>query len=151
MENWRGHLPITCMALFSIVGKAANEDSEFSLEEWILFTACEFWAAVSSGELRAHLDAKPADGLRSAGLAMASCGAERIARSIFAALDELRNTNTHQGRDAFIARLEIDLQGTQDPMDALLGQMAQRCIAGSPLGGRVAAVSPTTSHRRPPP
>ena len=140
MKHWPGHLPITCMALFSILKRAAMDECDFSRDERVLFTTCEFWAAVSASELRTHLGSRPAERLRTAGISLTSVGAVGLAQVVFAGIDELRNMTTADRRDEYIAKLEHQLQLTEDSVDVLIGLMAQRCLSvGTPI--RQAAVN----------
>jgi hypothetical protein len=117
------------VALFSILKRAATEEHEFSRNERVLVTACEFWAAVSAGELRAHLGLQPSNRLQQAGMALTSLGAVVLAQAIFEGIDELKNKNSQDRLDEHIARLEHQLQMTDDPVDQLIGLLAQRCIS----------------------
>ena len=105
------------------------DESDFSRDERVLFTACEFWAAVSASELRAHLGSQPAERLRSAGLALTTVGAVSLAKAVFIGIDALKNVSSQERRDAYIAHLEQQLQMTDDSVDVLIGLMAQRCIS----------------------
>jgi hypothetical protein len=133
MKNWPGHLPITCMVLFSILKRATTEECEFSRDERVLVTACEFWAAVSASELRAHLGSQPTERLRAAGIALGSLGAVALVQTVFAGIDELMNLKTRECRDECVDRLEHRLQLTEDSVDVLIGLMAHRCLSVVPI------------------
>ena len=55
MGTWRGHLPITCEMLLPILERAAAGANDFSRAERILYTTCEFWAAVGMRSIVTHL------------------------------------------------------------------------------------------------
>lgn len=129
MKPWPGHLPTTCTALLSIMKRASMDECEFSHDERVLFTAGEFWAAVSASELLAHLDSQPEKRLRMAGIALHSLGAVSLAQAIFAGIDDLRNVNTRARRNEYVARLEHQLRVTDDSVDSLIGLLAQRCMS----------------------
>lgn len=129
MTRWSGHLPITRVALFSIVVRAAADECEFSRDERLLFVASEFWAAVSANELRAHLGSQALERLRTAGIAMGSLGAVDLANTIFEGVDELSAMNSRKQRSAYLERLEHQLQTTQDSVDVLIALISQRCLS----------------------
>jgi hypothetical protein len=115
MTSWYGHLPVTSIALFSILSRLATDDCDFSRDERVLFTACEYWAAVSATDLRSHLGRRPAGRLRAAGF------------------EELNHMDSQELYDEYIARLEQQLQVTDDSVDVLIGLMAQHCISAAKL------------------
>lgn len=129
MKPWPGHLPITRLVVFTILNRAAVHESDFSDDERMLCTACEFWAAVAAGELSDHLGSQPAARLRTAGIALRSLGAEASPRHIFTALDELRNLRPGVQCDEAIVHLARQLQATDESIDELLGLFATRCLS----------------------
>ncbi len=133
MKRWPGHLPITSVVLFSILKRVETVQCEFSRDERVLCTACEFWAAVSAGELHAHLGSQPERVLRAAGIALKSLGAVILAQAVLAGIDGLRNMNSRERYHEYIARLEHQLQSTDESVDVLIGLFAERCISASLL------------------
>src|ERR1700719_3187162 len=66
IDTWRGHLPITSEMLLSILERAAASENVFSRAERILFTTCEFWAAIATRSIATHLGSEALDNLRNA-------------------------------------------------------------------------------------
>jgi hypothetical protein len=132
VDTWRGHFPVTSVALLSILNRAADGQREFSHAERVFYLACEFWAAVNARELEAHLDPDAADPLHDARLAFSAIGAERI-------VDVLRHADipgaarAKRGRRQCVAATEERLLCTQDSVDVLIAEFARRYL-GDELG-----------------
>jgi len=142
MKPWTGHLPITRIVVFSILNRATTDESDFSRDERVLCTACEFWAAVSTDELHAHLGSQPQDRLRAAAFALNSLGAVVLAQAILAGLRELRKLNSQKHRDEYVAGLQQRLRATEESVDVLIGLFAERCISVPPPVQRATTDAP---------
>ncbi|MEP6883294.1 MAG: hypothetical protein ABJC66_00965 [Gammaproteobacteria bacterium] len=114
---WRGHLPITSVALLELLNRAAAGRVEFSRVEWVLYVACEFWAAANAQELDAYLDARPMDSLADARRAFSAIGAVEVTRV-------LQEVGHHPNIDA----LERALLATSESVDQLIARFAGRYL-----------------------
>jgi hypothetical protein len=124
MDRWRGHLPIASAALLSILERAAKGGSQFSPAERALFTACEFWAAAEGRTLVRYLGASAADPLRFVSIVFAAIGASNVARTLFAAVGELRDAPTPLAQLKCLTGLQERLLKTRDPVDKLIAGFA---------------------------
>ena len=127
---WRGHLPITSEVLLSILERAVRGGPDSSFDEHILYTACEFWAAIFARTVVKHLGSKAVDNLRSAGIAFSVIGALRVASTLNAALGELTNAPTKSRRRACLRALEDELPKTKDAVDQLIADFAKNLKEG---------------------
>jgi len=132
MGTWRGHLRITYEMLLPILERAAAGATDFSRAERILYTACEFWAAVGTRSLVTHLGSEVVDNLQSAIFAFSTIGAEHVENTLNAVFSDLANAPTKQARLQCLAALEDDLSKTRDAVDQLIARFAedlQECSA----------------------
>jgi hypothetical protein len=140
VHTWRGHLPITSVALLAILNRAAAGQGQFSRVERVFYLACEFWAAVNAQDLAAHLDPDAADPLHDARLAFSAIGAERLV-AVLRHADIPAGTRAKHGRRQFIAALEERLLHIPDSVDDLIAQFARRYLCDE-LGLPVPAAGP---------
>jgi hypothetical protein len=150
-QPWRGHLPITSVALLAILNRAADGQTLFSRVERVFYLACEFWAAVNARELEAHLDPDAADPLHDARLAFSAIGAERIV-DVLRHADIAGSARTKRGRRQCVAATEERLLRTQDSVDVLIAEFARRYLCdelGLPVPAS-GAPSPTATAAFPP-
>jgi hypothetical protein len=127
VDAWRGHFPITSIALLSILNRAATGQEEFSHSERVLYVACEFWAAVNALELEAHLDPEVADPLHDARFAFSAIGAEHLANNLLQPVVPTGDL-TQDGHGQWIAILQEQLLRVADPIDVLIARFARRCL-----------------------
>jgi hypothetical protein len=131
VHPWRGHLPITSVALLAILNRAIAGQTLFSRAERVFYLACEFWAAVNGRELEAHLDLDAAldaaDPLHDARLAFSAIGAGRIV-AVLRHADIPAGTRAKRGRRQSIAAVEEQLLRTQDSVDVLIAEFARRYL-----------------------
>jgi hypothetical protein len=127
VHTWRGHLPITSVALLAILNRAIAGQTLFSRAERVFYLACEFWAAVNGRELEAHLDLDAADPLHDARLAFSAIGAGRIV-AVLRHADIPAGTRAKRGRRQSIAVVEEQLLRTQDSVDVLIAEFARRYL-----------------------
>ncbi len=73
--SWRGHLPETQQILLPILLRASAGAEEFSPCERILYTVCEFWAAIAARDLATALGADCILHLQDAMIALSTIGA----------------------------------------------------------------------------
>jgi hypothetical protein len=137
IDTWRGHLPITSEMLLPILKRAAASDNAFSRPERILYTTCEFWAAIAGRSIVTHLGSEVLDNLRDAICAFSAIGAVHVENTLNAALSELVNAPTTRRNRECLAALEDELPKTKDPVDQLIARFAQNlkesaadCAAG---------------------
>jgi hypothetical protein len=127
VDAWRGHFPITSIAMLSILNRAAAGQTEFAQVERILFVACEFWAAVNALELEAHLDLEIADPLREARFAFSAIGAEHLVDTLHQhAL--AAGALTQDARRQRIVAMEEKVLHVPDTVDALIARFARRYL-----------------------
>jgi hypothetical protein len=131
-DSWRGHLPITYEVFLPILERAATGETAFSCSERILYTTCEFWAAVTAQSIVTHLGSEVIDNLRNAMVAFSTIGAKHVANTLNAVLSDLSNVTTKQGRLACLAALEHELPKTNDRVDQLIARFASHMKESSP-------------------
>ena len=122
---WTGHFPCTRDRLFAILECEASGEKSFSLAERALVTICEFWSAVESRQLTWHLGDDPAERLRYVAIVCRALGAAEAAQIVEAALHRLACARTSEQRKRCVAELAVNLQQTNDPVDALISRFAR--------------------------
>jgi len=124
LDAWHGHLRVTYLRLLPILTRAALGDSEFSRAERILYTACEFWAAIAARTLVSHLGSQVDDKLQSAATAFSEIGAMDVADALNRARDDLASGITKQQSRERLHALEDELRMTTDTVDQLIAHFA---------------------------
>lgn len=127
-DGWHGHLPITQLRMLSILERCTLGRSDFTLAERGLYTACEFWAAVKTHTLNAHLGSDAAERLRQASLVFTAMGAVHAGRSIDATRRGLATPLTPQQRRRRVSALEGQLRSVDEPIDQLIARFAQDAV-----------------------
>jgi hypothetical protein len=137
IDTWRGHLPITSEILLTILERAEASENVFSRAERILFTTCEFWAAIATRSIATHLGSEALDNLRNAICAFSAIGAVHVENTLNAVLSGLVNAPTRRQYLECLAALEDELPKTKDPVDQLIARFAENlkesaadCAAG---------------------
>jgi hypothetical protein len=130
MGAWRGHFPITSFVLLELLRKAEAGGRDFSRAERVLFTACEFWAAVATRSLTTYLKVDAIERLDSACVALASIGAIRVADVVRVVLGE----HPASGRATPVRELAADLENRLlntpgDNVDQLIASYAALRVA----------------------
>jgi hypothetical protein len=123
-NRWQGHLPGTSLALSALLERAARGGVQFTAAERSLFTACEFWVAVKTRTLAAHLGAYAADALRSQSIVYSAMGAHHVARVLIAGIGEIDSMATPSGRLECLTALQQHIADTADPVDQLIAGLA---------------------------
>lgn len=133
MDTWRGHFPITSIVLFGLLDKAQNRvGDEFSEDERILFTACEFWAATANRSLDEHLGKDSVERLRAAQAAFDRIGATRVANTLGVTADYLIRGPSPRPPTFSVTQLEQRLLKTADKVDELISAFAaERLLNGT--------------------
>ena len=140
VNRWQTHLPVASQALSALLERAARGGAQFSAPERALFTACEFWVAVETRTLIAHLGRQPADALRNLSIIYAAIGAPGIARMLLAAVGEIGDTATPADRLECLIELQERVARTQDPVDELIAGLAHNLgLSAIPCPYRVVA------------
>ena len=111
--------------LLPILERAAASDNAFSRAERILYTTCEFWAAIAGRSIVTHLGSEVLDNLRDAICAFSAIGAVHVENTLNAALSELVNAPTKRRNCEYLAALEDELSKTKDPVDQLIARFAE--------------------------
>ncbi len=124
MNRWQGHLPVASVALSALLERAARGGVQFTAPERALFTACEFWAAVETRTLHAHLGPHAADSMRTLSFVYSAMGAHHVARTLVAGVAEMGEQTTPLGRHKCLEALQQRLARTQDPVDQLIADLA---------------------------
>ena len=119
---------MTSVALLALLDRAAAGQLDFSRVERHLWVASEFWAAVNSCELDAHLDSAANDPLCEARLAFSAIGAERFVDALQRAAVGAAGTQPRAVRRHCIADLENELLRVPDPVDVLIARFASRYL-----------------------
>jgi hypothetical protein len=124
IDKWRGHSPITHEVLLSILLRAAAGEQDFTRDERILYTACEFWAAIQARSIVTHLGSKAGDNLRNAVVAFSAIGATHVASRLTALHNDLATAPTAERLLQGLSALENELPKTLDPVDRLIALYA---------------------------
>jgi hypothetical protein len=147
-NDWRGHFPVTSVALLSLLHRAAADQLEFSRVERILWIACEFWAAVNARELNAHLDTELGDPLRDARSAFSAIGATIVVKTLHQVAVGAAGAASKGTRSERISDIEGRLLRLPESVDMLIARFAWRYLCeergGQPAGG----MSDTRETRR---
>ena len=123
---WRGHFPVTCVAMMSLLDRAAAGEEKFSLAERVLFVACEFWSAVNAAELEAYFDLKAEDPTRDARAALRIVGAVKLADMLDGGVLGPAGGRASFTRRRRLLELETSFRGIAEPVDLLLARFAWR-------------------------
>jgi hypothetical protein len=124
VNRWCGHSPIAHEVLLSILLRAAVGDQDFTRDERILYTACEFWAAIQARSIVAHLGSTARDNLRNAAEAFSAIGATNVASLLNAVHRDPASAPTTERLLQGLAALENELPDTLDPVDHLIAGYA---------------------------
>jgi hypothetical protein len=127
-NDWRGHFPVTSVALLSLLRRAAADQLEFSRVERILWIACEFWAAVNARELHAHLDTELGDPLHDARTAFSAIGARVVAKTLLLATVGTAGAASPRTRRERVSDIEERLLRLPEAVDMLIARFAWRYL-----------------------
>lgn len=127
-NDWRGHFPVTSVALLSLLHRAAADQSEFSRAERILWIACEFWAAVNARELNAYLDTELGDHLRDARSAFSAIGATIVVKTLRQIAAGTTGSVSKGARHKRISDIEERLLRLPEAVDMLIARFAWRYL-----------------------
>jgi hypothetical protein len=131
-QQWRGHAFGTRETLQAILERAAMGHREFSVEERVLYMACEFWAAVCNQTLPAHLRSDTARELRRMAIIYATIGAAELARWLNAGAGVWRRKRGPIARNRYLHALQKQLRNTSDVVDHLIEQFADTIVCTVP-------------------
>lgn len=145
MDRWQRYLPVTSASLRVALTRAARDRLQFSSAERALFTACEFWVAVCSGNLAPHLGVAPLDALRYASILYTAIRADGVAAALIVAINQLECAADPQEQHQCLAKLQEQLLSTRDSVDHLIAHLAQTLRLGG--GGPSEAPVCTGSKR----
>jgi len=150
-QAWRGHHPITSVALLSLLDRAAVGQPDFSRVERQLWVVCEFWAAVNACELDAHLDSGTEDPLHDAHCAFRAIGADHVADTLDrAAVETAGDSQPVASLRYRSAELEHQLLRVPDAVDDLIARFAGQylCTLQRPAAAARRALGPERGQRR---
>jgi hypothetical protein len=120
-----GPFPVVSMVLVALSKKKVDApEAEFSAEERILLTSCEFWAAAAARTLPDHLAADPERRLREAQAAFTALGGAAIARALKLAVRCVSDAEPRPWGAEQCRILEERLLAYADQVDALVGKFA---------------------------
>ena len=127
--SWRGHFPVTSVAMMSLLDRLAAGEENFSSAECALFVACEFWSAFNAAELDVYFDLKAEDPTRDTRAALRIVGAVQVADVL-----DLADLGPAGGRAASRRRQRLlELAGTlqriEEPVDLLIARFAWRYLS----------------------
>jgi hypothetical protein len=129
MATWSGHGLTITIALSQILERASSNAAELRREERVIYTAAEFWAAVSAQELVSHLKRDPERQLLAAGVAFTEMGASHVGGKLRRAHHRLRTTPASRLKmQELFEDLERELIATDDPVEQLLAARAAKYI-----------------------
>jgi hypothetical protein len=123
---WRGHFPVTCVAMMSLLDRAAAGQEKFSPAERVLFVACEFWSAVNAVELDAFFDLKADDPTRDARVALRIVGAVKLADMLDRGVLGPAGGRASARRQRRLSELEASFREIAEPVDLLIARFAWR-------------------------
>jgi hypothetical protein len=124
MNGWGGHRRATSEALFAVLLKAAG-GGEFSRAERVLFTACEFWAAVNNRSLRQHLSDSAIARLQDAEESFETIGLVSVAALLRSGRISLTGASPPVPLRRVAATIEETLTRTAEPVDELIADFAR--------------------------
>jgi hypothetical protein len=124
LAAWGGHHAATTQVFRRLLLRAAAGAGGFSTRERLFCTACEFWAAVESYELEAHLAADPLNASINAGFAFHTIGATDAAHRIAGAARRWSSSPEPHSCARYAADLQLALVQTTDPVDQLIAKLA---------------------------
>ncbi len=123
---WQGHFPVTCIAMMSLLDRAAAGAVKFSPAERVLFVACEFWSAVNAVELEAYFDLNAEDPTRDARVALRIVGAVKLAELLDRGVLGPAGSRASVRRRRRLLELEATFRQIAEPVDLLLARFAWR-------------------------
>ena len=124
MVAWRGHSYVTSFVLRSLIRKATAGRSELSRDERLLYTACEFWAAVAARSLLPLLGSGAGAQLRAFAEVLEEIGSVRTASVLRRASFEFDGTKSPQWLRRAARALETRLLAVDESVDATLARFA---------------------------
>jgi hypothetical protein len=136
---WSGHLPGTRTRLTSILERVMRGHSDFTLQERVFVTACEFWVLAMGRELHELTDPRAVARLRFAAMVYDAIGAAGVAGALHAAHGDLVHLPTRVQRQKRLKLLEERLLLSADPVDTLLARFEEQLeVDDMPLAGHLA-------------
>ena len=129
VDTWRGRFPNTSLVLRALLEKAVTAGSELSREERLLYTACEFWAAVAATSLAGLLGSTAGQQMRIAAAAFEEIGSARTARAISRASAKFEAIQSVSQLRGLAHTLEARLLAIGEPVDALIARYAADRVA----------------------
>jgi len=125
MDTWRGHFPITHFVRHALVRKQGQVGMNgLSRAEHVLFTACQFWAAVARRDLSRYLASECTRRLVVAFEAYSEIGAVRTASALRVVIAQCPDEPSPAWLLQNIPEMEGRLLDTEDPIDHLVAQFA---------------------------
>ena len=111
--------------------RAAAGDHNFRHDERILYTVCEFWAAIQARSIVEHLGSRACENVRNAAVAFSAIGATQVGSLLNAVDHDLATAPTRERLLEGLAALEHQLSGALDPVDRLIAGYATAMREGS--------------------
>jgi hypothetical protein len=130
---WIGHSPGTSARLTTILERVVQGSNDFTLQERIFVTACEFWVLAMHRELHARTELKAIGKLRFASRVFDAIGAAGVAGALQSAHSDLAHPQSRALRQRRLKLLEDRLLLSADPVDALLARFAENLAASDIL------------------
>ena len=122
--RWPGHTPTTSKLLLRVLLRAQSGDQRFSYAERVLFTACEFWAAVQNHTLEGYLGLDASHQLRVAEEAFAVIGLVSTPALLRLERSQLSDQASPAALREMAARIEDALGRSEERVDVKLGVFA---------------------------
>ena len=125
MDTWRGHFPITHFVHRALMRKHGQVGVDgLSRAELVLFTACQFWAAVARRDLSHYLASQCMHSLVVAFEAYSEIGAVRTASALRVVIAQCPSEPSPAWLLKSMPDIEGQLLDTEDPIDHLIAQFA---------------------------
>ena len=118
------------VVLLDLLERAAGGESQFTSDELVFCTVCEFWSAVATHSLASYLRQEAAPRLTAARLAFSRIGANQVSSVLAQALHLVLISATRPAADRrWIRALTQQLLSATDPVNRLIADFASTMAA----------------------
>jgi hypothetical protein len=106
VDTWTARFPVTHLVTLALQRKQAETGvARLQVKERVLLTACEFWSAAASGQLRQYLADRPLQRLRAASFAFECVGSRGVAATLREAEDAIGPRSGEEAASTALAEL----------------------------------------------
>ena len=124
MKQWPGHDPTTSMVLLALFLRAQSGDMEFTRDQLVLVTVCEFWAAAMNQALQPYLGEFADFRLHNAEMSFRALGLKRTARILRRGRNRLKHSNSPDSLNGISKGIELSLARLREPVDGEIARFA---------------------------